>query len=356
VPVLVYAEKTDSNDFKFSGYLDTSYNYLLRNHEFINGMVDRENDLTQNGFTLQQVTFMMSKLPKQGLGGQLTVMFGRDASWIAPVGIKPYYGSQTLNITAPQAYLQYAIGRHTFVAGLFDTLIGSEDYKSILDTNFSRSILDDYAEPGIIIGARDTYAITDKLSVNAGLNNGWSGVRDRSRPPTFELGTSYELNKIWSFLLQGLSGEQRLVNYSATGYLGRREIINLIVTINATKALTLIVSCDYGVQSKAITSSGAIGRAVWEGIAGYANYQFNDKWRTSVRGEIYDDQNGYMTGLHQNWRELTLTVGYVPIKHVELRAETRHDFSNQNVFMNTDGPGLNKNQQSYAIEALYILR
>ena len=94
------------------------------------------------------------------------------------------------------------------------------------------------------------------------------------------------------------------------------------------------------------------GRAVWQGIAGYANYKFNDCWRISLRGEIFDDENGYRTGVRQNWREATLTVGYAPIKALEFRAETRHDFSNVNSFLSASGGSTRNYQQSYALEGV----
>lgn len=54
----------------------------------------------------------------------------------------------------------------------------------------------------------------------------------------------------------------------------------------------------------------------------------------------------------QRWNEITLTVGYALLKNFELRAETRHDFSNVSSFINKNGVSTSNNQQSYAIEAV----
>ena len=87
-----------------------------------------------------------------------------------------------------------------------------------------------------------------------------------------------------------------------------------------------------------------------QGVAGYFNYKFNEKWRTSLRGETFSDKNGYRTGVAQAWKEITLTVGYELLKNFELRAETRHDISNVNAFLRANNRGTSNNQQSYAIE------
>lgn len=340
--------------FEFSGYIDTSYNYLVRNHQFISGVNDRVNDLAQNGFTLQEIAFTLTDQPKEGFGGVFNALVGRDAYSLGPPGWNPYYGSQTLAVAIPQAFLQYARGPYTLQGGIFKTLVGEETFDATEDVNFSRSILDGYAEPGIFMGIRGLYQFNPLLTFNLGLNNGWSGIRDTSRQPTLEVGASYQIHPKFSLLLQGLSGEQRLLTNVSSGPKGRRNLLNLIATFQPTKELTLIATGDYGVQSKAIDSEAGIEQVVWQGLAGYVNYQFNDKWRTSLRGELYDDQDGYTTGVRQNWRELTLTLAYIPLKHAEVRAETRHDFSNVNSFMNRTGPGVNNNQQSYALEMLYF--
>lgn len=98
-----------------------------------------------------------------------------------------------------------------------------------------------------------------------------------------------------------------------------------------------------------------INKATWAGIANFVNYKFNDCWRIAVRGEIFNDSDGYRTGVRQNWKEVTLTLGFSPSKNLSFMLETRHDFSNVNAFANKNASGGNNNQQSYAIEALYQL-
>lgn len=117
--------------------------------------------------------------------------------------------------------------------------------------------------------------------------------------------------------------------------------------------ISLIANYDYAWQTKAALPDGSLSRAVWQGIAGYMNYKFTDKWQTSLRGEVFEDSNGYRTGVRQNWREATLTLGYMPIKNLTIHAEVRRDFSNVNSFTNSSGITTSNNNQSFALEVFY---
>lgn len=341
------------SNFKISGYLDGSYNYLLRSNEFTSGTFDRVYDLEQNGFTLQQAAVTAAYQPTDGFGGLVNIIGGRDANEISPYGWNPYFGSQTLAFDPTQVYLQYAKGPFTIIGGLFISLAGEEVINPTLDTNFSRSLLDGFAEPFTHMGFRGTYVVCDKLSLIAGLNNGWDNIRDTSRRKTVELGVTYTPNSTYSITTLLYSGGQRATDRTATGSQSIRNLLDIVGTMNATDKLSFNANYDYGIQPLATLPSGNVAEAVWQGFAGYANYIFNDKWQTSVRGEIFSDRNGYRTGVAQSLKELTLTLGYTPIKNLELRAETRHDFSNVNSFLDTNGVSVNSNQQSYALEAFY---
>ena len=86
-------------------------------------------------------------------------------------------------------------------------------------------------------------------------------------------------------------------------------------------------------------SSANSPSASWWGVGAYVNYQFSPRWRASLRGEYFDDQNGYLTDLayvspppsllpgggDEKLKELTLTLGFDPTKSFELRLEGRYD-------------------------------
>lgn len=345
--------KATNSNFKYSGYIDGSYNYLVRSNKFTSGTYDRAYDITPNGFTLQQASITLAYQPPQGLGGLINPIIGQDTYIFSPYGWNPYYGTQWIGFDIPQAYLQYSRNQLTIVGGELYTLASYESVDPTKLPNFSRSILWGYATPTTTIGLRGTYVMNDQITLIAGLDNGWDTIRDFSRRKTIELSIAYAPVPIFSMNVTGYTGGQRAADRTSSGAESIRNLIDIIATINATEKLTFIANYDYGIQPKALLPSGSIAEAVFQGIAGYANYKFYDKWRSSVRGEIFSDRNGYRTGVPQCWKELTLTLGYRPIKSLELRAETRHDFSNVNSFVNSNGIGVNNNQQSYALESVF---
>ena len=77
---------------------------------------------------------------------------------------------------------------------------------------------------------------------------------------------------------------------------------------------------------------GPLGTATWNGVAGYAQYQFSDKLSTALRSETFSDHGGYRTGYDQHWRETTLTLAYAPSAPVVFRLEGRADSSNYPVW------------------------
>jgi hypothetical protein len=72
-----------------------------------------------------------------------------------------------------------------------------------------------------------------------------------------------------------------------------------------------------------------------------------------LRGEYFDDRDGYRTGVAQKWKEATLTVGYAPIKNLELRGELRGDRSNVSAFIDSNGVTASNNQRSVGLQAIY---
>ena len=341
-------------DLTFTGYVDTSYNYLARKNVFTSGRYSRGNDIEPNGFTLQQVAFTLANQPRQGLGGLLNMIAGRDANSLADAGQNPYFGSQTLAIQPEQVYLQYAISQFTFLGGKFNSLAGYESFDPTQNDNFSFSELNTFAEPGTVIGFRGSYAALETLTLSAGLDNGWDTFHHASRLQTLELGSQWTPNKILSMTIDFYSGKQYLYDSLSNGPVGIRNYANFFATLNATGKLKFALDASYAIQSKGLLPNQSAGRVAWSGLTGYITYHLTERWFTSVRSDLFDDGNGFRTGVRQCLKELTVTLGFKPFKQLLLRAETRRDFSNQNSFVNNNTVSASNNLQSFAIEGLYI--
>jgi hypothetical protein len=237
--------------------------------------------------------------------------------------------------------------------GNFNSLVGIEATDPTNNTNFSLSNVATFSQPNTVLGARLTYTFSDKISFIMGVNNGWDDLRDTCRDKTIEVGIAYTPSSKFSLNVDGYSGDQRVVDRTATGPIGRRNLFDIYGTFNVTDKLSFCANFDYGNQQNVTLQNGNIDNANWLGFAGYINYKFTDTWRISFRVDDFDDRDGYRTGVAQNLKEATFSLGYVPIKNLKLCAEVRRDFSNVASFVDINSSTLGKTQQSYALAALY---
>ena len=352
------------------GYLDVGYTNMDSTGLFTNGSASRVFDAPGaasghnfGAFNLNQAALTVAMQPKEGFGGLVNITAGQDASTIASWGEGA--GSQH-NFDLTQAFGSYATGPLTVIAGKFVTLAGAEVIASPSDTNYSRSILFGYAIPFTHTGLRATYALSDTVSLIAGINNGWDQVSSLNGDQTVELG--FTATPVKMLALSGVyygGNELTTTPYPTSPYPaatppaitvaganGMRNLYDFVATLTATSQLSFVLNYDYGNQANATLQNGTIGTATWDGLAGYVNYQFSDQWRLSARAEYFNDQNGFRTGIAQKWKEGTLTLAYMPTAHVELRGELRQDQSNVASFMNSSGVGKDS-QTSEGLEAIY---
>ena len=354
------AAAASASAFDFSGHIDIGYPGLSGKGKFANGINNRVFDFEHKDLILHAVDLQVSKLPEYGFGGLLNVTLGKDADTIAAYGTidrtKGPANGVDKRVDVTQAFGHYGAGPFSIIAGKYVTLAGAEVIKSDVDVNYSRSILFGYAIPFTHTGIRAAYKVDDKLTLIGGVNNGWDNFKDTNGNKTLELGLSYSPTDAISLGIQGYSGKEQICNYPEAcidGLKGTRNLVDIVATYKVDDKLSFILNFDYGSQANATLLDGGIGKATWNGWAGYAQYQFSDQWRLVLRGEFFDDKDGYRTGFGQKWRETTLTLAYLPIKSIEVRAEVRADKSSQFVFLKSDGVTRSNGQNSFGLEFLY---
>ncbi len=294
-----------------NGYIAASYyhsNGYPSTNEFNSNI--HQFDVNHDSFQLDQAGLQVGYQPKQGFGGYIDLIAGDDAKIL-------HYAEDgnTTSFDVRQAYLQYATGAFTIMAGKFVTLAGAEVINPTLNTNYSRSLLFFDSEPLTHTGVRATYALSDTLTFTGGINNGWNTTSTSYGSKTGELGVSWIPNKIFSIASAAYFGKNPAFD-------GEKTLIDVVATFNATSQLTFILNFDWDNQK---FHDDTLSSASWNAMALYANYAFNDQWRVSVRGEYLDDKDGFVTGYHQTLKEATVTFGYAPVKSFEVRAEVRYD-------------------------------
>jgi len=273
---------------------------------------DQDHDTLQ----LDEAGLQLGYQPKSGIGGFVDVIAGTDAQIL-----NENESGSSSSFDVRQAYLQYATGPLTIIAGKFVTMAGAEVINPSQNVNFSRSLLFWELEPLDHTGLRATYAATDTLSFSAGINNGWNYT---------DLGTSGsktgEFNATWT--------PNKMMSLAVTGYFGKDDelyngqelsLIDIVGTYNVTSALTVIVNADFK-QNSGNGLAGDDANDHINGFAAYVNYGISDAMRVSLRTE-YVNYVGFGHAV-----EGTLTFGYSPVKNFEVRGELRYDKLSDGLF------------------------
>ncbi len=327
-----------------TGYVASTYTHFDTTSPLL-----RAFDTSQNGFKLNQAAVTLAYLPTSGAGAQVTAIAGSDAKILRQGETWPF------NTTASQfdlnnAFVQYATGPLTVMAGKFSTLAGAEVVNPAADNEISRSLLFWDMEPGTHAGVRAAYAVSGALTLTAGVNNGWNFTSSPAgTAKTIELGASGSPNKMFSYSGAFYSGQSPLFGGSPNGTL---QLLDLVGTLNATDALNFVANVD--ILSKDDYLGVGTGKGKANGLALYANYSLTDQWTLSARGEYVDDKDGIVSGINgtsNKLKELTLAVNYAPVKNLKLSAEARQDKSDVAIFTK-NGASAN-NQTSLELQGIY---
>lgn len=360
----------DAIDLGF--YVDTTYQYVF-DKGTSNDVQLRSLYPDNQQFSINAFTVSVSKTPTmQGgvldlIGFRADVLFGEQAPLLSSNGLSS-------DVVDPyQAYLQFLapIGNGiNFYGGKFVTLAGYEVIEAKDNPNITRSILFGFAIPFTHTGIRADYT-AGPLTLTAGLNNGWDQVKDLNDNTTIEsqLAFSYSGGMITDFWLgvTGYFGREFVEVENSIGETassnGWRELVTAVATMTLMDKVTFIVDADFGWQQDLLLDVGAEDiNASWWGIAGYAVLDVHPAVNLALRGEYFNDEDGFRTGLSQKLFELTPTLSVKPFKgliadnkfldNFEARAEFRWDHSDERFFETNDGD-FKKNQYGIMGQLLY---
>jgi putative OmpL-like beta-barrel porin-2 len=335
VPTL--GQVLDASGLNVNGYIDAAYSWA--NRDIQNRFSDRVFDSQNNSFSLHQFGLTVAKQPKEGFGGLINITAGTDAQVIHSFPEAP--NSSLFDLT--QAYGSYSSGAMTAIAGKFTTLAGSEVIASSGNTTFSRSILFG-AVPFTHTGVRVSYAPSDTITLYGGLNNGWDQVTDANRQKTLEIGATFNPMKALTLTASGYFGSEPVA-----GTNGERDLIDIVANWILSNSLSLggeLLSFRQDIPGGTT--------AKYDGFALYFTYMLNQQWRAVLRGEYFDDKQGFHfgTATGTKYYEGTLCLAYLPTSSVELRTELRMDQGNNSVFVDSDGSA-SKTLMTFGLQGLY---
>lgn len=346
-PVPSLSDVLMSSGLSVTGYVDAA-------------LSDPEGDASRNGitgvvpsgFSLKQAALTVAYQPASGFGALVNFIAGTDVLDLGLPGASGASCTGTCSASALgydlfQAYGQYTSGTFTVLAGKFATVAGAEVVAPTGNTNVTRSLLFD-AEPLALTGVRLTDAINSKVSISLGANNGWAVGNPVDRPAAGDLKTgefALSLTPIKPLAITADAYWGKDVAPSGWPSGGSRTLADLVATWTVTSKFNVVVNYDWGQQDAAYALGSRLEPDTWQGVALYLNYQLTDKWRVSLRGEEFQDKEGLIlagfnpvvspvlpvAGAGGTAQEGTLTLGYDPTGHVEIRLEGRMDWYPQPV-------------------------
>jgi hypothetical protein len=224
------------------------------------------------------------------------------------------------------------------------------------------------AEPQDLIGFMVTQPIGQTgVKVRPFIVNGFDGHLNVDRPPSAGITVEYRPVHEWSFAVTNWVGPGFLRRESASGvyvgdtygsgpgstspttdssYSSSSDVVVgnwLGPDFEARRGGTLyfldakatwMPTPDFTLAAEGLfgTTGSSDGRASWGGVLLLATYDITDRWRAFGRWSFLNDAQGLVTGAAQRRHELSAGVRYQIVRNAELRAEYRHDFSDE-----TDG-------------------
>lgn len=345
----------EASGISMSGYIDAGYTHANRDIE--RGFSPRVFDSFNDSFVLNQVGLQIAKQPKSGVGGLVNVTAGRDA------GVVRSFGANESTWDLTQGYLQYATGPLTAIAGKFTTLQGMEVIWSPANANYSRSLIMG-STPFTHTGVRGTYAASDRLSLIAGLNNGWDQLQDQNRSKTLELAVTAAPVKPLSLTASYYGGKEvagpAFGNaIGQTSLDGRRDSFNFIANYTVTERLSTALDALYVKQKDSVFKAGSPSDGKYSAIAAYLTYAFMPKLKLALRAEALSDKDGLrfptaaaIAGTQgTKHKEITATLAYAAADDLEVRFEVRQDRADQAVY--SDNGGLSRSLLTCALQGLY---
>ncbi len=332
-----------------TGYVDGSYAYNFQKGTAMGGglAAGRAFDAS-SGFLLNQAALNIGYQPAEGFGAFANVIAGNDAK-----AINGSYGSGSSDVALTQGYVQYATGGLTVIAGRYVTLSGFEVINDTLNTNVSRSLLFQNAEPLVHTGVRASYKFNDAITTYLGVNNSalsGDGV-DENKEKTLETGVSLTPIKpvgIGVYEYYGLDGSSPSTQKSS--------LTDLVVTYQVIDPLQLAINADYA--RKSTPDDNSVPSATVWGVAGYVNYTFTSSLKGSLRAEYIKGKLGEGvvapggTTSTENDREVTATVDYAATGNFDLLGEVRLDGSTNQIIPNGSDP-LRKTEGDVMVKAIY---
>lgn len=252
--------------------------------------------------------------------------------------------SSTTSTAIKQAYVSAKLIKDLkLTVGQFGTHIGYEVVESYQNANYMLGYLFGFG-PFYHTGAKLDYAISDKISVMAGVVNGWDLQADNNKDKTvigqITLKPISELTLIFNYAggnetrtSDSTTIPSTTVGYSNVG--GMRHIADFVAQYQVSKMIKVGVNVVYG-ENKVNKDTAA---AVWGGAAAYLSVTPVDGFTASYRLDYFDDRQGARSLFGLTRPSATKVMGHTVTGtismyggHFLIRPEVKYDMADAEVF------------------------
>lgn len=313
-------------DISFSGFLDTYYSYDLNN----------PNQVRQNFF------FNHNRHNNININLALLRLQARHEKYRANIGLHTgtyvtdnYAAEPLANKLLYEANAGVSLTKNNKLwldAGVFESYIGFESAISSLNATLTRSLAAE-SSPYFLTGAKLSWT-EDKWNIGVYLLNGWQRIQMVQGNNLSSFGTqfSYSMNDHVTLNWNTFIGTEDPDSTRRMRYFS-----NFYTTAEWGK-FNFIAGFDFGIQQEIKGSSTYYN---WFNSSLIGQYQFHEKWATTLRAEYFNDPEELIitTPLNSGFETMafSLNLDYQPHQKITLGAEGRMLTSSEDIFVEENG-------------------
>lgn len=317
ISLFATAQKDSSeNHFKFSGFIDAYYAHF-------------SDSINSNDFEKFQAASPLNDRFSLNIA-QITGSYN-DSNTRAAVTL--HYGDIPRDAWTPnyrvlqEANAGIRLNKNWWLdAGFFKTHIGAETFlpKDNLLTNISLATFD---EPFYQSGLKLSYEGNKRLGLEFWGVNGYNNFSDNNTDKSFGILASYQFTDALKLTYTNLLGNEQVDSLPAQF----RAYHNLYMNLETDKWVVL-AGGDYSTQTKTLYKSRISTVNMYNSILA-VRYKFNSKYSITIRGELFNDNSGFISGSYDDingvttgiqLRGITLGTEYKHTPNSYFRLETRY--------------------------------
>ncbi|KAB7728103.1 outer membrane beta-barrel protein [Rudanella paleaurantiibacter] len=290
------ADDDSKGKFTFSGYIDS---YYIAN---LNKPASRSNlgaagtarvfDQRSGQFSLGLIqTKIGYSTAKSDVVVDLT--FGPNADLGNYGNLIGPLGPGGSSIAIKQAYFNWkATDKLTFTVGQFGTHIGYEVIDAPVNYNYSLSNLFNNG-PFYHVGAKATYAFSDKSSLMLGVVNNVDALNDNNRKKGLIGQFFVSPASGWNIYLNGIYSNEATPDSLGVTPEASYGVVDLATTYQITEKFFVGLNAAMGSQKGDYQGyTFADGKKSWGGVALYSNYALTSNFGIGARYEYFDNTAG----------------------------------------------------------------